>query len=295
MNFTLCTRAALAATLLAFNTVASADGLDLDDPHQLLDAYVKTVGDTSERETMVYARSTVFAFVPGQRGRPILGMEVVGVKRYERIEGGWQRVQREIAFYTDPDTGEILDSWHNPWLDREVRVIPVLNDPVNRRHVIDEQGGGWSVNYMRHGDHVTFYREIPLRYPNPLPYSEYPLHSTGDWYEAMELFNNFVSLADLEDPEITSAPGTGSWTRVGPWLPWMEMGNRPGWLVYHGRSVKLMDGAEALPDHVREAIERDYPKYLRAPSEWSEPSETSWTLFRKVLDGEVDLDEAGRE
>lgn len=279
----------LAASLGFASAPLHAETVDLSDTQQLLDAYVKTVGDTSGEETVVYAQSTVFAFTPGQRGQPIMGMEIVGVKRYERIEGGWQRVQREIAFYTDLETGEILKHWDNPWLQREVRVLPVLNDPVNRRHVIDEQGGGWGISYMEVGDEIIFHREVPLRYRNPLPFAEYPLHSRGDWYEAMELFNNFVRRSDLENPDLTSAPSTGSWSRIGPWLPWMEMGNREGWLVYHGRSVKV-GGVEDLPAHVLEAIRNDYPQYLRAPEGWSEPSETSWTYFKKVLDGEIDPD-----
>ena len=282
---------ALTATMLIAAPVQlHAQTVDLSDPRQLLDAYVKTVGDTSGEELVVYAQSTVFAFTPGQRGTPILGMEIVGVKRYERIEGGWQRVQREIAFYTDLATGEILKRWENPWLQREVRVVPVLNDPVNRRHVIDAQGGGWGISYMEVGDDIIFHREVPLRYPNPLPFAQYPLHSRGDWYEAMELFNNFVRRRDLEDPNLTSAPATGSWSRIGPWLPWMEMGNREGWLVYHGRMVKL-GGVEDLPGHVLEAIRSDHPEYLRAPEGWSEPSETSWTFYKKLLDGEIDPDD----
>jgi len=275
---------------LMLGVAGLSHALDLDDPRQLLDAYVKTVGDLSGEEVVVYAKSTVYSFMPGERGRALFNMEIVGVKRYEPIEGGWQRVQREIAFYTDLRSGEILQQWYNPWIQREVRVIPVLNDPVNRRHVIDNQGGGWGVNHLEVGDDIIFSREVPLRYPNPLPHSEYPLHSKDDWYEAMEMFNDFVRRSDLEDPALTSAPSTGSWSRLGPWLPWMEMGKRDGWLVYHGQAVKLAAGVEALPAPVLEAIRRDHPKYLHAPDAWSEPSETSWTFFKKVIDGDIDLD-----
>jgi hypothetical protein len=281
---------ALLSTLwLLASPLTHAEAVDLTDQRQLLEAFVKTVGDLSGDEVVLYAQSTVYAFVPGQRGRPLFNLEVIGVKRYEPIEGGWQRVQREIALYTDLETGEVLRHWDNPWIQRDVRVIPVLNDPVNRRHVVDGQGGGWGVSYMEVGDDIMFYREIPLRYPNPLPPAEFPLHSTGDFYEAMELFNHFVRRSDLENPALTSAPSTVSWSRVGPWLPWMEMGNRPGWLVYHGRGVKLGD-VEALPPPILEFIRREHPKYLSAPEAWSEPSETSWTFYRKLLDGEIDPD-----
>ena len=60
-------------------------------------------------------------------------------------------------------------------------------------------------------------------YPNPLPKSEYPKYSANDWYEAAELFNSFVTKADLADKSKTSLPEVGTWSRTGPWLPWMEM------------------------------------------------------------------------
>ncbi|MCC5863070.1 MAG: DUF1838 family protein [Gammaproteobacteria bacterium] len=279
------------ALVLTLGTGASlAEPVDLSDQRQLLDAFVKTTGSLDGEEVVIYAQSTVYAFVPGSRGQALFDLEVIGVKRYERIEGGWQRIQREIALYTDRETGEVLAHWDNPWTGERVRVIPVLNDPVNRRHVIDGQGGGWGIGVMESGDEVMFYREIPLRYPNPLSPQDHPRHSSGEWYEAMELFNHFVRRSDLENPALASAPSTVSWSRIGPWLPWMAMADHPGWLVYHGRGVKL-DSVAGLPAHIHDYIERHHPQYLSAPEAWSEPSETSWTFFRKLLEGEIDLDD----
>jgi hypothetical protein len=113
---------ALLSTLwLLASPLTHAEAVDLTDQRQLLDAFVKTVGDLSGDEVVLYAQSTVYAFVPGQRGRPLFNLEVIGVKRYEPIEGGWQRVQREIALYTDLETGEVLRHWDNPWIQRDVR------------------------------------------------------------------------------------------------------------------------------------------------------------------------------
>ena len=279
---------ALALTLLP--GLATSQPLDLRDQRQLLDAFVKTAGSLDGEEVVIYAQSTVYAFVPGRRGEALFDLEVIGVKRYEQIEGGWQRIQREIALYTDRGTGEVLEHWDNPFTGERVRVIPVLNDPVNRRHVIDGQGGGWAIRYMESGDDIMFYREIPLRYPNPLNPEDHPRHSSGEWYEAMELFNHFVRRSDLENPDLASAPSTVSWSRIGPWLPWMEMADHPGWLVYHGRGIKL-DSVAELPTGIHDYIAQHFPKYLSAPEAWSEPSETSWTFFRRLLEGEIDFDE----
>ena len=41
----------------------------------------------------------------------------------------------------------------------------------------------------------------------------------------------------------------GSWSRVGPFLPWMEMGSEEGGLVYSAPFVKLSD-VDQLPSQL---------------------------------------------
>ena len=93
-----------------------------------------------------------------------------------------------------------------------------------------------------------------------------------------------MTKADLADRSKTSLPEVGTWSRIGPWLPWMEMADRSGYLLYHGRSVKLMNGLEDLRPELRVHIETHYPTYTGAPDTFESPNDTSWTYFKKVLD-----------
>mgnify|MGYP000063306566 CR=1 FL=1 len=265
-------------------SVVSAAGknarVDLDDPAQRLEAFIRANGDTSGKPAVSYGTGKVYGYIPGEKPRALFGLEVVGVSRYEKIEGGYLRLHREIGYYTDLKTGEVISRWFNPWLQRDVEVIPIQNDPVNRRYTIQNT----SFNVNASGDDIVFYREVPLRYPNPLDRATYPVNSSGEFYEAMEMFTTFVSRAQLDDPRLTSIPGPGTWTRFGPWLPWMEMGAHQGYLVYHSRSFKPANGLDGIPAKLREYIARDNPKYLSAPEKFTEPDETSWTFFKKKLD-----------
>lgn len=275
----------LPALLLGIVTgTGSSFAYDLTDPRDRIDAYVKTVGDIGGKESFTYATVVVMAMVPGQKGRKLFTLEVVGASRFLPIEGGYQRLHREVGLYTNLATGEVMSTWNNPLLGRDVEVIHIQNDPVNFPFTVELQSGPFRILYDELGDYVAFHREIPLRYPSALTRAEYPLHSAGDWYEAAELFNSFVSRADLEDEAITSALEIGSWSRVGPWLPWMEMADSPGYLLYHGRSTKLMRGVDDIPDRLRVYMEKNLSDYLSAPTEFEEPNETSWTYFKKVLD-----------
>ena len=47
---------------------------DLSDPEQLLDAYIRTVGDTSGKEVLLYASVVVIGMHPGEKGQSCLAL-----------------------------------------------------------------------------------------------------------------------------------------------------------------------------------------------------------------------------
>ena len=214
----------------------------------------------------------------------MFSLEVIGASRFQPIEGGYRRLHREVGLYTDLRTGEVMSAWTNPMLDREVEVIHIQNDPVNFPYTVDQQSGPFRILHDDFGDLIAFHREIPLRYPSALPRKEYPLHSAGDWYEAAELFNSFAWRDELDDESLTSVREFGTWSRVGPWLPWMEMEGREGMivLVSQGRSTLAFGD---LPQPLRGSIENDYPFMKQVPAFDDErPFMTSWDSFKKWID-----------
>ena len=91
------------SALLCLPTQASdPEGMpDLSDPEQLLDAYIRTVGDTSGKEVLLYASVVVIGMHPGEKGQKLFGLEVLGASRFLPIEDGYQRLHREVGLYTD--------------------------------------------------------------------------------------------------------------------------------------------------------------------------------------------------
>ena len=43
-------------------------------------------------------------------------------------EVGYRLISREVMLYLDPDTGEVLRTWDNPYTGETVDVIHVAND-----------------------------------------------------------------------------------------------------------------------------------------------------------------------
>ena len=255
--------------------------LDLASPDSNLRAFMKARASLDGADTVVWFTGDVHAVAPGQPGRHVFGFEGYNVARALQVDGGFELLTREAVFYLDPATRAILDSWDNPFTDETVDVIHVWNDPVNHRFEVDGPRGPWRLPVTDLGDDVVFTSDVFLAYPSPLPPEQFPRHSQSALYQAAELFQFFCRRDDLAD-DSPSAPARVSWTRIAPWVPFMAMGDRPGYLVYHCQGTKLAGGFAALPAQIRERVLAEGPAFAGAPETFTQPNETSWTYFRKL-------------
>ncbi|MDR8411168.1 DUF1838 domain-containing protein [Nonomuraea sp. 3-1Str] len=233
--------------------------------------FVRVRAAADGAETISWWTGDVYGWRRDDGPHHLFGFEGLNVARAERGDAGWRLLTREAAAYLDPVTRDVLSTWDNPFTGESVEVRHVFNDPVN------QPLGDRAVPFTRVGDQVVYNVDVRLAYPSPLPVADFPEHSAGDTYRAMELFQFFARAADL-DSGVADVPCVFSWCRVSPWLPWMAMGQREGALVYHCRGGKVTEVPGRL---ARFAGER----FLRAPEAWSAPNMTSWTDFRDHLRG----------
>lgn len=240
---------------------------------ELLRSFARTRASLDGAEVTYWWSGDVYSWAPEEPYLRVFGFEGINVARLvqdpEAGPDACRLLSREAAFCLDPVTREILETW------QDLPVVHVWNDPANQKW------GTHPVPVTELGGQVCFSLEIPLAYPSPLPADRYPVHSAGDTYKALELFQFFADRADLAGPA-AGVPATMSWTRMSPWLPWMARGRRPGGLTFHCRGHKLGSYAE-VPERIRAHIAGHHPEFARAPEEWSEPNETSWTYFRKLV------------
>ena len=233
---------------------------------------------------MSWFSGMTWAWRPREQQRPVFAFEGYNIGRTVEAEGGWDLLTREAVFYLDPATRQPLETWSNPYTGKDVGVVHIWNDPVNQRLRTDGPRGPFLLPITDCGDEVVLTLDVYLTYPSPLPRARYAAYSQDDVYQAAELFQFFCSRSDLESDDVLDAPARVSWTRVGPWLPWMEMGDEPGQLVYHAQGYKLPGGYDDLPAWIRSRVESEKPEYRTAPTELTEPNETSWTYFKKVIE-----------
>lgn len=262
--------------------------LDLAKPLDNLVALLKLQADLSGEPVMGAFAGQAYGWVPNDKNFLLFNTYGIGNSRLEFSpeDNGFRLYHREILYYLDPRTHEILDQWVNPMTGRRVEVLHIQNDPVNRLYPLS--GGRFSPPYPFTvvGDDLVFQLDVLLAHPSPMPRAHYPLHSQQDMYQTAELWAIHGRLSQINDPSITSAACHTAWARVGLWLPFMEMGDRPGHMIYHSQSFKLANRAADLPRAIREYTEKHHPQFLEPPREWAglTHNENTWTYSKKVID-----------
>ena len=283
----------LGAAALVTATGALAQGRTLDpaQPNDAIEIMRKLQCGPGDGVPAIYRWSGhVYSRVEGERDRHLFNIEGMNIRQCTALTDpkrgkGYRMTSRELMLYLDPATGEIVRDWKNPWTGDTVELFHVANDPVNSRptFAMSEDGKPYGVKILRMGDWLMMPVEVPLFYKNPLAgdYQEF----VGNHYHAMEIFDFVMPAKVALDPRSKEINGTVSWVRLSDWLPWMKMGGRAGSMVHNAIGTKVSSLAD-LPPVLRDEIARNYPTYTAPPPlDDARPNATSWTEFRKKVDG----------
>lgn len=281
--------AGLAASLREASAARSdAWTLNLDTAEDNCKAIIKLQADLAGADTMGGFPGEVWAWVPDEGNFHLFNTYGVGVSHVEYMpeERAWRFYHREALVYLDPQTDEVVESWYNPFTRRRVEVLHIFNEHVNRYYKLDGGPFPFPWTYETHGDSLVFRISVFRLHENVMPRKDYPLHSQSNKYQTGELWGMIGRLSEVMDPDVTSASCVTSWSRVSGWLPFMEMSNRPGNMIYHSHAYKLMDGAAELPPNVRSYLEKNAPEYFESPREWTPPQRSIgvWNYSKAVID-----------
>ncbi len=271
--------------------------LNFDDPVYCREFLARIEADTAPGKFVSgMATGIVHGVRDGEAVKPLFGFEVFSSTRVlKQPDGSYQRLCRELVFYKDLKTGQLMDEWDNPYTGERVRVVDIANDPFN--YVISEyfpeppSYGGLNTEKpprrplkvkweLMNGNTVAVDQDIHLYYRNALDPAKWPRESAGPMNRVSELFRIFIRLEDAENPKLTHFPHSGVWSRITPWLPWMLMGQAPGHIFYMGRYASIKP-EEAHPAVLARVKER-YPSYLVAPEKWVDPSYSSLENYART-------------
>ncbi len=202
---------------------------------------------------------------------PLFGVVAVTFTRWRQLPdggGGLRSVSFEHAYYTDLDSGQVLDQWRNP-LNGASCKVPVWTSPATARLLLPDLSfrnekplpAGMSleakmVSLQEEGGELVIVERVRSAVPRPAPAKP---------YRYSELVTMRASLAALRDPNARRVPCSNSFTNVSGWRPWLQMGDQPGHLMAQGVG-RYGAEFEALPAVWLQATRRLKPDWLADPA-----------------------------
>lgn len=244
---------------------AAVRHLDLEDPWDNLEGYLKTRSDLSGAQSITWRTGTVRSFIPGRKSRLLLRVHNLKCTRCYKDDTGYEFLERECLIFADPDTAEPLNTWYNPFTERTVEVFQLQNASAGRHIDANGPNGPFHMDYVEHSGDVTFFSDLLYASPSALNVEDYGLYASSNTYEGAGIYNYQTRRDDLDNADSSSAPVTVSHTGVRQWLPWMEMGAWAGGIIVPSRGKKLAR-AEEVPQPFLNWLEKNSPEFLEAPT-----------------------------
>jgi hypothetical protein len=239
--------------------------LDLADRRDRLTAIAKMRGSTDGRLTIGYVIGTRYA-VPEHRAIPMMGIMAATFSQYQRIsDEAFEARAIEIGYFTDIETGKLLESWKNPVTGTVVEVPQTRMGPSLLRITADgltvARPDGPAGLELKHrflepvvvGDDVWITEEIHVAGPpaaRPFVYNEL---ST---YRARK--------SELDEPALAVVPTHVDYQSLITYRDWMGFGDAPGHTIARGAGTRATRAAD-LPPHFVDLTRRHHPDVLADP------------------------------
>jgi len=265
-----------AALARAPRSSAAAAQIALDDPGVALRTYVKLRGSTAPETVFQPYEGDIFLVADGREGIPLCGFKGIQKSTWNGGESaGFSHVDYDIGFYVDYSSRKILESWHNPLTDKTVEVFHYRSGPSAGRFAVGDSGqdvyGGVAGRWFVAGGDITHTTAHWGERPNPLLPEEWPLASSGKTVLSSMSLSYSGRIADVLDPALHSPRTIQVWTHAASWMPWMEMGQRPGFNLWRWIGVKGVRRSELAADLVA-AAEAVWPGYIAGDGGWQVPT-----------------------
>ena len=243
-------------------------------------------------------RGRIMGVAPGGAVRDLLGIKVMSSQRLEPLADrpGWSLLQKEVGFFFDLATGEVVDEWENPYTSETVEVLHIANPSVSRniepvvrdsRFYDDPQKASegerpFVLPWQRAGDRLFVEQHSHFWAKNPLDPAVWKRESSGPMLQVSDMMSFNVRFSDVQNPELTSLENWGAWVHVRPWQPWMLMGTSAGHCLYNCFTGSA-DSLATIPGDIVAATRARHPDFLEAPKELtqSEPSLVRFMRERK--------------
>ena len=259
--------AALGSVMLPPNLMA-AGGLDLDDQWDRLTALVKLRGSLDGSMVMWWMKGVRFGVVD-DIVTPMFGMLIGSFQTVKPMPGkGFQLNMLEMSYFTDLETGAVLETFTNPYNGKVCQVpeqrlgpYPVLlsptgvvlpNVPPFDKVELQTRGGPDIVN----GDDVWIRDDSTIKVD-----SDHPMMGKHTYNE---LVTYHGKLSDINNTDMPSAPADIMFQSVTSWRDWLQAEDVGGHTTARATGKKISRLEEFPPEYLV-AARKYHPEIIADP------------------------------
>jgi hypothetical protein len=256
----------------------------------------RITGNTRGATKHGWYRGRMMGVAPGGAVRDLLGVKGMSSQRLVPLDDrpGWILLQKEVGFFFDLASGDVVDEWSNPYSNELVRVMHIANPSVSRTiepvvrdprfyddpDAPDRDGRPFLLPWRRVGDRLFVEHYQHFWVPNPLDPGTWKRESSGPMIQVSDMMSFNVRVGDVADDRRTSLDHWGSWVHVRPWQPWMLMADSPGHLLYNCFTGGA-DTLDELPSDIVELTSQRFPEFLAPPERAGKPEPSIIRFMRE--------------
>ncbi len=255
--------AGMGAATLPDISFAKAAGLPLDTPQANLRALVRMTASLEEEDCPWYYDGTIYACVGEEQPRPLLTFTGVEIYRMLRVsDTEYRMIANTITYYRDLESQQFLYEFSNPYTGVVNKVTPAALSSGKAT----DSGFEYSIKGVRPSRFRDQFADRPLQlwWTSVGDYvwlHDSTIYPPGLKAPRMQRKTNFIRRDQFLDPAIGNLPTMFTASVFQPWPAWMQMGDRPGHVVWHASGAKLKSIGEIPDDHRLRAL-KDHPAFL---------------------------------
>jgi len=262
----------LAATTAVAATPALADGhgrtLDFSKKEHQLTALIKMRASMDNRVVMGGVKGLYYGVVDGNI-KPLYGVLAGTLAQYKQHdEWTWEGASFEVAYFTDWETGELLETFDNPYTGETVEVPQTRMGPS--RMLISLEGCRSPSENPRLAAMSISHRFLPPRneHGTVVLVEEIAVGTPPDFkgpkFNYNEVTTYRAQMADLANPDVMLANDSTHFNGIVSWRPWLKMGDHPGHLFGTATGGRY-DSVDGFPPYYVELTNKYHPDVFADP------------------------------
>ncbi len=265
----------LTIILLTTGWAVADEDLDPSDPADNILAWVKLHGNTDGGDVFRYGHLTAYGQPNGEKSQKLFQMVSLTKVAYKDMgDGNFESRTWGCGLYADPDTGEFIDEFTNPYNDKKITLKPYCGNISGSIFDVKEGlksiasfqmestvfGRPYILDWIITGDKVTVSRSAATQWEEK---------SSGKTKYESSVDTFHTTMSELSDKSLTSVDARYQYTLSTEWMTMLDMGTTPGYMLWAGSTTKH-DSLDEIPSDFLEAFEQRLGKEKLLRPLWEE-------------------------